>query len=96
MPPKPTSLPSQSSRFTFASGGEISDDLLRLDAVEDRLARRLGQLLPRRVEREAQRLRQAVHHPAVPGVRVVLERLAHEAAAADAPLRVGDQQLRDA
>ena len=28
-------------------------DLLRLDAVEDRVARRLGQLLPRRVEREA-------------------------------------------
>ena len=38
-------------------------------------------------------LRQAVHHAPVPGVRVVAERLAHEAAAADAALRVGHQQL---
>ena len=85
-----------SSRLTFASGGVVHHDLLAFDAVEDRVADLLGQLLPRRVERELQRLRQAVHHPAVPRVRVVLERLAHEAAAEDAALRVGNQQLRDA
>ena len=41
-----------------------------------------------------QRLRQAVHHPSVPGVGIVLERLAHEAAAANAPPGIGNQQFR--
>ena len=52
MPPKPTSCFSQSSRLTFASGGETVFELPALQAVEDRVAHRLRQLLPRRVERE--------------------------------------------
>ena len=95
MPSNPTSRPSQSSRFTFASGGVIIADASRLDAVEDRLARRLRQHRSTASRaRSFERRGQAVHHPAVPGVRVVLERLAHEAAAEDAALRIGDQQLR--
>ena len=54
---------------------------------------RLGQLLSTASRAETERLRQAEHHPAVPGVGVVLERLAHEAAAEDAALRIGNQQL---
>ena len=69
-------------------------DPLRLDAVEQGVARLLGQPVPGRIEREVQRCRQAEHHPAVPGVGVVLERLAHETAAQDAALRIRDQQFR--
>ena len=80
-------------RLHLGVGRRRHRDLPRLDAVEDGLADFLGQLLPRRVERETERVRQAEHHPSVPGIRVVLERLAHEAAAEDAALRIGDEQL---
>ena len=40
------------------------------------------------------RVREAEHHPPVPRVRVVLERLANEAAAEDAALRIGNEQVR--
>ena len=63
-------------------------DLRGADAVEDGVANRFGQQLPRRVEREVQQLRQAEHQPAVPCVRVVLERLAHEAAAENAAVGI--------
>ena len=69
-------------------------DLRRAEAVEDGLARRFRQRLPRGVEREVQQRRQAEHHPPVPRVRVVLERLAHEAAAEDAALGVRHEQVR--
>src|SRR5262245_12110723 len=75
----------------FRFGRRDGRDFL-LDAVEDRVARLLGQLLPRLFEREAKSLREAVHYSSVPGVRVVLERLSHEATADDAPLRVWDEQ----
>src|SRR5262249_39277967 len=52
-----------------------------IDAVEYRVARGFGQFLPRRVEREGNRLGEAVHDASVPGVGIVLEGLAHEAAA---------------
>ena len=39
-------------------------------------------------------LDEAVHHAAVPGVGIVLERLLHEAAADDAAPRIGHQQFR--
>ena len=39
MPPKPTSLPSQSSRLHLRVGRRRQRDLLRVDAVEDRVAR---------------------------------------------------------
>ena len=69
-------------------------EFLAVEPVQDRVPHGLRQLLPRRFERESQRLRQAVHHPPVPRVGVVLERLAHEAAAQDAAPRIGNQQLR--
>ncbi len=69
-------------------------DLPRVDAVQDRVPRAVRQLVPRHVEREAEGRREAVHHAAVPGVRVVAERFANEAAAANATLRVGYQQFR--
>ena len=68
--------------------------LVRLDAVENGVPCGFGQVLPGHIEREIDRHREAVHHPAVPRVRVVLERFTYKAAAADAPLRVRDQQLR--
>src|SRR5688500_9034840 len=69
-------------------------DLLRLDAVQDRAVHRLRQILPRRIEREAQHLREAVHDPAVPRLRIVPERLADEATARNAALWIGNEQLR--
>jgi hypothetical protein len=75
-------------------GRRLQDDLARLDAVQDRGPGRLGQLIPWGIEREAQRHREAEHHPAVPGIGVVLERLANEAAAENAALRIRNQQLR--
>src|SRR5262245_59116310 len=77
----------------FRIGRRHGRDFL-LDAVEDGVARRLRQALPRLFERETQSLCEAVHYSAVPGVGIVLERLAHEAAADDAPLRVRNEQLR--
>ncbi len=74
--------------------GREDRDALRLDAVEDRVARLLRQTVPGGIEREVQRCRQAEHHPAVPAVGVVAERLAHETAAQNAALRIRDQQLR--
>ena len=68
-------------------------DLRGFETVENDVSRLLGQLLPGRVERERHSLRETVHHPAVPRVRVVAECLAHEASAPDAPLRIGDEQL---
>ena len=65
-----------------------------VEPQKNRLPSGLGQLLPGGVERESQGPRQAVHHPAVPGVGIVLERVGHEAAAADGALGVGDQKLR--
>src|SRR5205085_1377894 len=73
-------------------GGRKNHDLL-LDAVEDDVASRLWQLFPRRVEREAERLGQAVHHCPVPSVGVVLEGFAQEAAAADAAPWVRDEEI---
>ena len=69
-------------------------DLLWLDAVENRLARALGQLLPGRVEREPDGLRQAEHLHAIPGLGVVAERFFDEAAVGDTPLDVGHEQIR--
>src|SRR5690349_11969267 len=60
---------------------------LPLDPVENDVAGRLRQFLPRRVQRKAERLRQAEHHRPVPRVGIVLEGFAHEAAAADASPR---------
>src|SRR5262245_18417576 len=74
-------------------GRSRRQDLL-LDAVEDRVARRSGKFFPRRVERETQRLRGAVHHPTVPRVRVVLKSFTHKTTASNAPLRIGDAQFR--
>ena len=86
-------MPSWSSRFVFASGGVQTGNFL-FDAEEDRVPGLRRQLLPRRVEGKLERAGQAVHHPAVPRVRVVAEGLTHETAAEDAPLRIGDQQVR--
>ena len=77
--------------FCFRRRGQ--HDLLRVDPVQDRSAHAVGQIGPARLERKAQGLREAVHHPAIPGVRVVPERLLHEAAADDAALRIGDEEL---
>ena len=77
------------SRF----GRRRQHDLLRIDAVEHRLPHLLLQIFPWRVEREVEPLRQAEHHAAVPRVRVVLEGLLDEATAADAALRIGDEQI---
>ncbi len=65
-----------------------------VQAVQNGVAHRFGQLLPGRVERELQFLREAVHHAPVPGVGIVLEGLAHETAARDAALGIGHQQFR--
>ena len=73
--------------------GRRDDHDLLLDPVEDDVASRLRQLFPGRIEGEPERLGQAVHHGAVPGVGVVLERLAEEAAATDAAAWVGDEQF---
>ncbi len=54
----------------------------------------LGQFLPRHVEREGERLGEAVHNTPIPGVGIVLESLAHEAAAEYAALGVGHEELR--
>src|SRR5690606_35547682 len=64
--------------------GRRSDRDLAIDSVEDRRAHWLGQLVPRRVEREGQLPGEAVHDPAVPRVRVVAVRFTDEAAAPDA------------
>ena len=68
-------------------------DLARFDAVENGGPGALGKILPGHVEPEAERGGEAEHHPAIPRVRVVLERLAHEAAARDAAVRVRNQEL---
>src|SRR5262249_22223105 len=54
----------------------------------------LRQLLPWRIEREAERPGEAVHDATVPGIGIVFESLAHKTAAPDAPPRVGHQQFR--
>ena len=75
-------------------GRRAHRDRPRIDAVEDGVARSFRQVLPRTVERELLRQREAVHHQAVPRVGVVLEGLAHEAATQDASVRIRHEQLR--
>jgi hypothetical protein len=86
-------LPFPVVAFDLRLGWRVQHDLFRVNPVEDGAARLLGKIAPRHVEREAARLREAEHDPAVPRLRVVFERLLHEAAAGNAPLRVGDEQL---
>src|SRR5579872_5102517 len=78
----------------FGVGRRYGLQFLPLEAVEDGVTDLLGKLLPGRFQRELQRLREAVHDAAVPGVGVVLERLANETAADDAARRIGDKQFR--
>ena len=80
--------------FGLRVGGHAHHDFPVLEPFEDRVPHGLRQLFPRRVEREVEGFGEAVHHAPVPGVGVVLEGLAHEAAADDAAPRVGDEQFR--
>ena len=57
------------------------------------VANRFRQVLPRRVEREVQNLREAVNDTAVPGIRIVFVSFFEKAAAANTTLRVGNQQF---
>ena len=94
MPPKPTGLPSASSRLTFASGG-TRITIFRCSSPSRIACRTVSGSFSHGVSSEKPSgFGQAVHHAPVPGVGVVLERLAHETAADDAAPRVGDQQFR--
>src|SRR3954466_8804698 len=64
------------------------------DSVENRLSRLVRPSLPWTNERKVQRGLQAVHNPAIPCVRVALERLAHEASSENVALGIGNQQVR--
>src|SRR5579872_7310968 len=54
---------------------------------------RLGERLPWLVEGKAERPGQAEHDPAVPGIGIVPERLAEEAASGNAARGIRDEQL---
>ncbi len=87
-------MPSDSSRLTFASGGTPNHDFPALEPVQNRIPGLLRQLLPRRVERKTEFLRQAVHHSPIPRIGVIFESLAHKTAADNTPFRIRHQQLR--
>src|SRR6185369_6319443 len=93
--------PAEADLFAFpfvtlhlSLGRHGQHDFLRIDSVENRAAHLLRQIFPTRFEREIQHLPEAVHHPTIPCVRVILEGLTHKATTSDATLRIGDEQLR--
>src|SRR6187200_2170617 len=59
----------------FCLGRRNEGNLAPFDAVEDDVLRFFRKIPPRFLERKFLALRQAVHHAAIPGVDVVLERL---------------------
>jgi hypothetical protein len=68
-------------------------ELLALRAVEEDIDDLLRQLLERRLQAEAEVLRQAVHHPPVAGLLVVPERLRHKRPVQNAATLVRHQQV---
>src|SRR6476660_9596505 len=79
--------------FVFRIRRKDGGDFSSVHAKENSVANRFRELLPRRVEREVQNLRETVNDTAIPGIRIVFVGFFEKAAATNTTLWVGHQQF---